>query len=122
MDDILKTNQEAVDFTEVVVKVKPGKDYSAELKKGKRLKLVLDQRDGRLWSIEDRPDSLADEEPEGRPDPNNPEWTWIYFTPKKDVVGTAHIRLITTKEYGPDGTGDFSKGQTSIIYLSVNTQ
>jgi hypothetical protein len=121
MDDTNNQAKPTDDITEVVVKVKPGKDYSAELKKGQRLKLVLDQRDGRLWSIEDRPDDLADEKPEGRPAPD-PQWTWIYFTPKNDVVGTAHIRLITTKEYGPDGTGDFSKGQTSIVYLSVNTQ
>jgi hypothetical protein len=98
------------------IRVKPKHNYTANLKGGEILKLVLDQSNGRLWSFESYPENLVEMTPEGCPDPDNVEDTWIFFTALKDVEGTGAIELKTKIS---DGDPDMSHADASRIDVTV---
>jgi hypothetical protein len=121
-----KKKKQPTDPNEVAFQVEPGKNYDAAVGKGQHLKLILNQENGRAWTVDQRPsDGLIEERPEGKedPDPDSEEWNyWLYFTPQENVAGEGDIVLKTTTEWGPDGNADFSKGQTCLVHVRVNTK
>lgn len=98
------------------IRVKPKHNYQTSLKGGEILKLILDQSNGRLWSFESYPENLIEMTPEGCPDPDNIEDTWIFFTTLSDVQGTGAIQLKTKIS---DGDPDYSKADSSQVDLEV---
>lgn len=99
--------------SEVLIEVEPSKSYSANLKRGQRLALVLDANDGRIWHIESRADKIVDERPEGKA---NVTYTTIFFTPR-EVDGEGDIVLKTKiLENYPE---DWSNADSSVIHITV---
>lgn len=83
--------------------IPPGATRKVTIGRGATLGLVLDQRDGRGWSVESYPQPMFEEAPEGHPLPSDPEWTVIYFTAHES--GRANIELKSGPiTYPPDAT------------------
>lgn len=99
------------------IRVKPKQVYTAKLKAGEVLKLVLDQSRGRLWSLEAYPENLVEMSPEACPEPDSPERTWVFFSATRGGEGAGAIELKTKIS---DGDPDMTHADSSRVDVSVS--